>query len=169
MKTLYLLRHGHAEPDATAAEGDHGRRLTHDGIREAERAARFMHDNGCLPDVILASSATRTRQTAEIVSAFIAQQGGNADIPTQFDRSLYLASPETMFERLCAIDDACHNLLLVGHNPGIGDIVMRLAFACDRPIVEFPTAALAAFNSPAASWAEVSDSNLKLLHCYNVR
>src|SRR5579872_6991342 len=83
MRRLYLLRHAKAVT-ADPALDDHDRALTVRGMHDASAMARYMRKNGFLPDLILCSSAARTRQTAELVLREI-------EVRTDYRDSLYLA------------------------------------------------------------------------------
>ena len=66
MRELILLRHAHAEP-ATPGQSDLDRPLSPQGLAEAESAARWLKEQGLVPDRVLCSPARRTRETLEAV------------------------------------------------------------------------------------------------------
>lgn len=131
--TLYLLRHAKsswAEPSLP----DHDRPLAPRGERACALIAEYLRRNEIRPELVLCSSATRTRDTLErIVSAL-----GDTDVSVEDD--LYGASASELLTRLRAIPDAVPSVLLIGHNPGIQELALDLTAASEA---EFPTAALA--------------------------
>jgi phosphohistidine phosphatase SixA len=57
------------------------------------------------------------------------------------------------------VDNRYDHLLVVGHNPGMGDLAMRLS---DGAITAFPTAAFAAFSAGVDDWQSFNPGHLKL-------
>jgi phosphohistidine phosphatase len=77
---------------------------------------------GLSVDRVVASSALRTMQTAELMgSAFTSAP------PVEPRDELYLASPSALADALSACGDEVSTLALVGHNPGIWEYAGRLA------------------------------------------
>ena len=62
LRRLTLIRHATADQDASVR--DFERPLTRKGHSEAQEMAKRLHERGLVPDLILASSATRTRETS---------------------------------------------------------------------------------------------------------
>jgi len=123
MKTLLVLRHAKsAYPEGV---GDHERPLADRGERDAAAAARWLHEHGLRPDLVLCSTATRTRQTWEhLVSHFVAPGP-----EVRFDARVYEASASRLATLLRETDPAVSSVLLIGHNPGCEDLVLAL---CDH-------------------------------------
>ncbi len=158
MKSLYLLRHAHALAEAPPSSGDHERTLSDQGAIEAKKVADFMQQKELRPDLILSSSAVRTIQTTRIIigSAF---SSVGIRISTQFDRNLYLAEPSAIIENIRGTNDEFKNLLVVGHNPGMGDLARHFS---DDAVHEFPTAALAVFSCDAETWHDFDTGRMTL-------
>jgi phosphohistidine phosphatase len=104
----------------------------------------------CLaPDLILCSTAKRARKTAAKVAktcGYLRQVNELAD--------LYLAGPESYYHALRDVADDFKRVLVVGHNPGMEDLVLDL-------IGEFhhmPTGGLAHVELPIMSWANLSSA-----------
>jgi phosphohistidine phosphatase SixA len=118
MRELILLRHAHAGP-AGAGQADLDRPLSPEGLAEAEAAGRWLADNGLVPDCVLCSPARRTRETLEAVLAAIGY------IDQRLEDSIYDASPGTL---IALADTHCDSerLLVVGHNPGLEQLVALL-------------------------------------------
>lgn len=70
MRDVWLMRHGHAAPDAPG--GDAARPLTRDGEGVVDAVGRALATMGMRPDVVWHSPFVRARQTAERVSAALA-------------------------------------------------------------------------------------------------
>ena len=85
MKRLYLLRHAKAVP-AEPALDDHARELTVRGMHDAGAMGRYIRKNGFEPELLLASTAARTRQTADLVLREI-------EARVDYREALYLAEP----------------------------------------------------------------------------
>jgi phosphohistidine phosphatase len=145
-----LLRHAKADvlgddtPDALRPLAPEGREAC--ALLSEHVAARQL-----APDLILCSSALRTRQTLRRIAAALPP-----DVPVLTEDRLYLASPDELLGRLREIDDGVPSILLVGHNPGIHHLAVGLLPPPDRvKIPTFPTAALAVLDLGTRRWAEL--------------
>jgi phosphohistidine phosphatase len=150
-KALWLLRHAKAVPGESGL-GDADRPLDARGRRAAALMGRYLAKRGVRPDLVLCSPSARTRETLELVSAAL----GN-ELPVRFEESLYLAPEDDLLERLEEVPDDVGSVLLVGHNPGIAELAMRLARRGDRDALDalarkFPTGALAELRVSASGW-----------------
>src|SRR3954469_12075786 len=112
MKTLYVLRHGQAAPEGEPGT-DHERELTPRGQAEVGRTAEYLRGRSQLPSLVLSSSASRARQTAERCVAVL--PGAQLMIL----EGLYLAEPPSYLAALAARADPHEAALVVGHNPGL--------------------------------------------------
>lgn len=158
-KTLILMRHGKAEEGFS--KPDHDRELTARGRRDATAAGRWLRNEGFVPDLVLCSTATRTRQTWEQVS-----RGGAGCELVEFRRTLYLAGAEAVVE---AVVEAAHEdaggggastVLVVGHNPTAAELTGLLsagagsADALGGLVQGFVTSGLAVL-SLAGEWTDL--------------
>lgn len=151
MKVLTLLRHAKSGWDDPLVR-DFDRPLNPRGRRAARTIGAEMRRLGLRFDAVLASPARRVVETLDEV----AQAYGRLD--RRYDARLYLASPEVLIEVAQETDDTAGRLLLVGHNPGLEDLVLRLA--PDGPLrteveIKYPTATLAELTFEAASWRQL--------------
>ncbi len=140
MRRLLFMRH--AKSDWTEpGQADIDRGLNSRGLRDAPRMARWIESQGIVPQLILASTATRVRQTVDLLysSQFIAD--GKWDPLLLFRADLYLAAPETILRAICADGGDSDSILIVAHNPGLECLVSQLA----GESYPFPTAAIAVF------------------------
>lgn len=150
-KTLLLLRH--AKSDWQSAAGtDFDRPLATRGRAAAPLMGRHMAAQGLTPDVVLCSSALRTRETWERVAG---ELPGAPEV--RFERTLYGGSPHDVVEVIRAGGGDAETVLVVGHHPGIDGAALMLAGtgdtrAADRIRIKFPTAALAVLEVPLDDW-----------------
>lgn len=156
MRVLHLLRHAKSVPEEDDTE-DHLRKLSRSGREDAQLvAANLPAALGAL-DLVLCSTARRTRETASLVLA-----GFAAPPPVAFEDGLYLAALPALLRRLRRLDEGIGAVLLIGHNPGLHELALALA-AADSPAYaalakgKFPTAARASF-VVETGWAELGRS-----------
>ena len=151
MKTLYLYRHAKSSwKDPTLA--DFERPLNGRGRRAAKSMAVYMAKHRLVPDIIVCSSARRTRETLGMVRDAL---GG--DIPTRVDDALYMASAADLLRQVHHLDDGLASAMIIGHNPGLQDLALRLTGGGkpeprNRMRSKFPTAALAVLICPGRHW-----------------
>lgn len=157
MKTLLLLRHAKSSwGDADLADFD--RPLNNRGRRDAPRMGQLLARHDLTPDLIVTSAARRAATTAELV-ALAAEYAGDI----QYTNELYLADPDTFLEVARETDDDVARLMLVGHNPGIEELVSALAGRDEG----MPTAALACFRLTIDHWRDLTDeTTAELLHLW---
>lgn len=131
---LYLLRHAKSSWD-DAGLADHDRPLAKRGRRATKAIARYLTEHAVAPELVLCSTARRTRETLERIAPAL----GTPEV--SYETELYGASAGELMERLRAVPDGVGSVMLIGHNPGIED----LASALIRRAVasKFPTGAVA--------------------------
>jgi phosphohistidine phosphatase len=138
-KQLFILRHAKSSWDNPGLE-DHERPLAPRGQRACTVMADHLRTNAIKPELVLCSSSRRTRETLEAVAPT-----GEHLIEAQ----LYSASVEGMLDRLRRLPDDVSSVMVIGHNPTVQMLVLRLARregdGAVRSAVErkFPTGALA--------------------------
>lgn len=136
-KTLLVLRHAHAEagsPDGT----DFSRPLTPDGHKEAKRVGKYLRKEEIGVDAVVCSAAVRTRQTAEG-----ALESAKLKVAVKTEHALFGASAEEILALLRGTGEKAARLLIVGHNPGVADLVGLLSSRESSLTVHFPPATLA--------------------------
>jgi phosphohistidine phosphatase len=154
MKTLLVLRHAKASQDASFAV-DFDRPLKPRGHRQSMDLGRMMRDRHLTFDAIVASPAVRVVET---VTGLVEGLGRTTE--PVYDRRLYSASPEMLLEVIREADDRAESLLVVGHNPGLQQLLLHLA-EDDRDGLRgdvasnFPTATLAEFRFAVEHWRDV--------------
>ena len=155
MQLLLLMRHAHAvAPGGFAAGGgtgvatDFDRPLSDRGRAEADAAGDRLAAAGFAPDVILASAAVRTAETARRVAARLP-----AAPPVQLMQQLYGGTPADHRAALATCGDAA-TVLLVAHNPGVAEHLELLSG--DRFPV--PPATWAALEVDVTAWPDMNGS-----------
>ena len=154
MKTLTLLRHAKSGWDDAVAR-DFDRPLNPRGRRAARTIGREMKALGLAFDSIVASPARRVIETLEeVASAY-------GPLEPRFDERIYLAATDTLLQIVRESGDAAERLLLVGHNPGLEMLALKLTRGAGRlrgeVEVKYPTATLAEIGFDVARWADVRD------------
>jgi phosphohistidine phosphatase len=138
---LVLLRH--AKSDWSEDVDDVARPLGRRGRRQAPQAGRWLSTGVERIDLAVVSPAARAWSTWELASAELT----GAPDPRADDR-VYAASADQLLAVVRELPDDLGTVLLVGHNPGLEDLVMRLT----DEWVPMPTSAIAVLELPG-SWA----------------
>jgi phosphohistidine phosphatase len=163
VKTVLLLRHAKSAWN-DAGLGDHERPLSRRGERAAEALADYIAQNAPRPDLILCSTAVRTRQTlAPLVHRLAAPAP-----PILLEKALYLAPEATLLARLRKAPDDAGTVLLIGHNDGIWQLAEVLADKGRTALLQalrekFPTGALATLRAPIEHWSDLAAGSAELL------
>jgi phosphohistidine phosphatase len=161
MRRLLLMRHAKSSWDQPGL-ADVDRPLAPRGRKAAQAMGRRMRKDRLQPDLVLCSPATRVRETWDLL-----QEELGEDLPCRTLRSLYPGAPSRVLAALSRTGDDVSSLLLIGHNPGLTSLALRLVRtgeAKPRRLMEekFPTAALAVIAFEAAHWSEI-DAGGRLL------
>jgi phosphohistidine phosphatase len=144
-RVLLVLRHAKAVHEAGLRDLDRG--LTKRGRRDAAAVGETLREAGMIPDRVLCSTALRTRQTWQQVSAALGPAAEKAEV--SFEASLYEVGEGALLDAVRRIPDQAGTALLVGHNPASHQLVLDLTGRRDLP---FPTSALAVVRLPGR-WA----------------
>jgi phosphohistidine phosphatase len=163
-KRLYVLRHAKSSWDDHAA-ADHERPLSERGRRAVRAMAAYMEAKGIEPELVLCSSARRTRETLEGL--------GLLSSTVIVEHRLYGASSDDLIERLRSLPGELGSVMLVGHNPAMQDLVLRLAAGEHRGRGEsaerleeirrkLPTGALVTLET-TDEWAELDVGSAELV------
>jgi phosphohistidine phosphatase len=151
MQRLILLRHAKAESRAPSGD-DFDRALSERGRTDAALMGRVLAEAGSTVTLALVSAAARTRQTWELAAPAL---GAGAEV--RHERRLYNASSGTLRSAVEAEEGGEGTLVLVGHNPGIHQLVLDLLIAgaapastLERASQKFPPASAAVFDLDVA-------------------
>jgi phosphohistidine phosphatase len=160
MHTLHLLRHAKSSW-ADEKLDDHDRPLSKRGRRDAEVMAGHIAQRGGPPELVLSSTAARTRDT---VTPLLQRLKPRRIL---LDRGLYLAPGSALLGYLRNTDEDVGTALLVGHNPGLHELALLLAdpeSPVELPPIsgKFPTGALASFRF-AAPWRRLKPRSATLI------
>jgi len=152
-RRIYLVRHGKSGRDDPAL-ADRERDLTARGRMASERMGRYCAENGIAPELVLCSSARRTRETLALLLPFL--HAGRME----FEDALYLAGASELLRRLRRIDDRTGSVMLIGHNPGLHELAVLLAADGEPAMLKqlsgkFPTAALAEIVVELDRWRDL--------------
>ena len=159
-KRLFVLRHAKSSWDDPGLD-DHERPLAPRGRRAVQVLSEHLQANAIHPTLVLCSTARRARETLEGVDP-----GGEISI----ESDLYAASAEQLIERLHRVPDDVDSVMVIGHNPALQIIVLRLTddaangdgshLAQVRQ--KFPTGALAtlSFDGP---WSQLGPKGAELV------
>lgn len=155
MKQLVLIRHAKSswrDPALT----DLMRPLKKRGINDAREMAERISEHNIEVDLVLMSPARRTVETLELMTS---ETGFGRDI-ARIVPDLYTFSYEDILLFLKQVDDNCHSLAVVGHNPAITDVVN---FLCLKEIHNVPTCGVAVLQLDIDSWAGLRAASAELV------
>ena len=167
MKTLTLLRHAKSGYDDPLLR-DFDRPLNDRGRRAATTIGGWLRQAlgaGTISDFdhVAASPAVRVRQTIEGVEA-----GMKARLAPIYERRIYLSSSATLVELVAGFAEHHTHALLVGHNPGLEDLLMELVPPGNDLRAEaeskYPTATIARLEIAIDRWAQVDGGRAVLTH-----
>ena len=145
MRTLLLLRHAKSSwkhPELS----DHDRPLNNRGKRDAPRMATLLAELRLRPDLIVSSTAKRARRTAEAVARRCAHEG-----LARLDRQAVSRRSGRHRRRRARGGRPFPCILLVGHNPGLEALIVRLT----GYVEPLPTAGLAHIDLPIRGWSSL--------------
>ena len=156
MKSVLILRHAKSSwkhPELT----DHDRPLNKRGKRDAPRVGKLLKNQHLVPEAIVSSTAIRARATAELVAKASEYKGEGRGGEITLNNSLYVAGPQAYLDVLHHLSDEYVRVMIVGHNPGLEDLVEMLT----GEIHIMPTCSLAYVKLMGIqSWLEI-DYNTK--------
>jgi phosphohistidine phosphatase len=168
-RRLILLRHAKSDwPDVP----DRDRPLAKRGRRDAPRIGRWLREHGYQPDVVVVSTAARTRQTWDLVAP---ELGGSPAV--HFEPRAYAASALTLLYLAQELPERYRTALFIAHNPGLSDLATSLAAPPEPapappetiPVsgngphraLSLPTAAVAVFEFPG-DWPSLTPGHARL-------
>ncbi len=159
-KQLFVLRHAKSSWDDPGLP-DHDRPLAPRGRRALKVLREYVRSSDIEPALVLCSSARRTVETLEGV-----EPGGEQRI----EPDVYGADAGALIERLRQVPEDVPSVMLIGHNPAMQLLVLRLADRAganaDDPRLadirqKFPTGGLATLEFDCA-WSELGPARARL-------
>jgi phosphohistidine phosphatase len=158
-RMLFLLRHVKSNWDDAALRDDE-RPLSERGHRAAALLRAHFDAIGLAPEMVLCSTARRTRETWDLIHA-----GLHSEPALEFRREIYLATTSDLLGVIRGVSPDVASLMIIGHNPGLGDLADELAGNSDEALERlargFPTGAFASF-SVSVAWADVAPGGARL-------
>ncbi|MDJ0943296.1 MAG: NUDIX domain-containing protein [Kiloniellales bacterium] len=161
LRLLYLLRHARSSrADRTLADFD--RPLTKRGLADCEVLRDYLRLADVEPDLVLCSPATRTRQTLTAIATAFYEPA-----KPDFDEQIYDGGPKKLLARLSRLPESVSSAMLIGHNPGLQSLALRLAGKGDaealaRMAAAFPAGALAILVVQPPRWRNLGSGTCRL-------
>jgi phosphohistidine phosphatase len=121
VRHLYLLRHAKSNWDDPSMD-DHDRPLAPRGRKAMRAMARHIRKADVRPELILCSSAARARQTLDRVLPALPDT-----TPFEVEDALYTFDADDLLARLRRVPATVGSVMVVGHNPALQDLTLRLA------------------------------------------
>jgi phosphohistidine phosphatase len=151
---LYLVRHGEAEASRDDL-ADRERALTSHGRDQVLALKVWLANRGVEPTLVHSSPAQRALETVDWLLS-----EGSVDPIRQVSDELYLASAKKLLELIRTTQSAHAALLIVGHNPGMSELALRLAGRGDPQALRrlaggFLPAACAELVFPRSDWSAI--------------
>ncbi|MER7011938.1 histidine phosphatase family protein [Saccharopolyspora sp. NPDC000359] len=144
-RKLVVVRHAKSAWPDDADDVD--RPLTDRGRRDAPALGRWLREHAAAIELVLCSPAVRARRTWELAAPEVP-----AEPVLKHDDRIYAASARELLSVVHEIPPAVMTAAVVGHNPGLEDLVGLLT---GEPVV-LKTAAVAVL-ATEAPWAEVGE------------
>ncbi|NVJ52928.1 MAG: histidine phosphatase family protein [Campylobacteraceae bacterium] len=157
MKTLYIMRHG--EKDTTNPNvDDYDIQVTPKGLKDVENVSKKLKKENVLPDLLVASPAVRTKQTAQIIAKELGYEKS-----IMYNEVLFQAFVNEVIESITYTFDDIDTLMIVGHNPSLTALGVNLVGLKEKILmgeglkIEFD----------CNSWTSIDISNARL--CYHIK
>lgn len=155
VRHLYLMRHAKASK-SKKHDRDLLRPLTKRGKKDVKKIKKQMKEKNIQPDLVLCSPSVRTIETLErLKKAF-----SRAEVV--FLDSLYLAQADEMMYLLRQTESDRHEVLVVGHNPGLSDFVTMFCHMENNFDNDFPTSALACIEC-SCDWEHLDAAPIRVV------
>ncbi|PFG19812.1 SixA phosphatase family protein [Serinibacter salmoneus] len=116
---LHLLRHAKAEP---FSDTDAGRPLALRGREQATQVGELLAQSGTPLDLVLVSSAVRTRQTWQRVASRL-----DHEPQVRYLEEIYDATPREVLALLRGLSESVGSVLVVGHEPTMSALATTVA------------------------------------------
>ncbi len=155
-RTIVLIRHAKSSW-ANPLQSDFERPLNDRGKEEAPAMGEQLKKLNLIPDLIVASSAKRTRQTAKKIAKEVGYDADNI----KWEEKLYHCIPSVFEEVIHDLNDSVKTVFIVAHNPGITEYVNQLSpqFRIDN----MPTCAVVAAKTDEAHWNNFSTAKREVI------
>ncbi len=128
---LYIVRHAIAVPHGAPGIAEDDRPLTKEGIDKMRKAAAGLKVLEAVPEIILSSPLPRAKQTAEILKEVFGKK-----IPLILVQALAPGGSRSEVYREIREHQETGSLMLVGHQPSLGEIAGDIAWGSAEHYVE---------------------------------
>jgi phosphohistidine phosphatase len=160
VRRLVLVRHAKSSWDDLSLT-DRQRPLAPRGIAALGPMRDHLAAGDGRPDLVLCSPARRTRLTLEGIRAALPEH-----VRIETIDELYGADAWQLLRLVRSSDDEYSGVMVVGHNPGLGDLAVLLAGSGDPEArgqlrAKFPTGAMATISFDGR-WSEVAPGSGRL-------
>ena len=129
---LYIVRHAIAVPHGTPGVLESDRPLTKEGISRMQQAAVGLRSLGYVPDLLLTSPLIRASQTAEILLEAFGKKVELKVTPALAPSG----SRQELYEEIAGYAKKLNSLMLVGHQPSLGEIAGEIAWGSPEQYIE---------------------------------
>ena len=157
-RRLLVMRH--AKAAGSPGIDDEHRPLTGRGRRDAAAAGQWLLTEGVIPDLVICSSARRTRQTWQHVSEAF---GPGLRTRVAFETRAYYADESVLLDLVRDNAGAAAAVLVIGHNPASHRLALALT---GRPELSFPTSAIAVIEIQE-EWAALAPGDGELARLWS--
>jgi phosphohistidine phosphatase len=152
MKTLFLLRHAKSSWKDDSLP-DFERPLNRRGKRAAATIGDYLRSRDVTPDLVLSSPAVRARETIALV-----RKAAQWTTEVRYDQRIYEASAARLAEIVSQIENDRKLVMLVGHNPGMEELLLLLTGITER----LRTASVAKITLKTSKWATATEKTARL-------
>jgi phosphohistidine phosphatase len=154
-KQLFLIRHAKSSW-SNPMQSDFDRPLNERGEQDAPMMGKRLKDLNIKPDLIIASSSRRTRQTAKRIAKVFDIEKENIEL----QEKLYHCEAEMFGKVIAGVDNKINALFIIAHNPGITSFVNSLSdlFKIDN----MPTCGIVGARFDGDDWSEFSLSKKEI-------
>jgi phosphohistidine phosphatase len=133
---------------------DHERPLKKRGKDDAHRMGKLLRSKKIVPEMIICSTAQRSRETAELLAE--SMKFKEAII---YSDALYMAEPSDILAEIAHHATKQKTVMVIGHNPGSEALLQILT----GKVESLPTASIAYVTAKIDNWKDVKKSDsLKL-------
>ena len=160
MKTILILRHAKSDwGDPGLADFD--RPLASRGLKDAPHMGDVLAQFEVVPDKIIASTAKRAKQTAELVAEACGYKQS-----IQWESAFYGANSDDLIDTLRRLPDRVERPMLVGHNPTMEETVSALLTGAEDwaggIAIRMPTAGLVCLDVDIGEWVALEPGEATL-------
>jgi len=160
-RTLVIMRHAKAEQSESLP--DVKRQLTSRGRDDARAAGAWLGAQQLAPDVVLCSPSMRTRGTWHEVAIGLAESDTRVSPTVQYDDDLYVAGVNATLELIRGLPSDATVALVIGHNPTVSAVSLRLDEHAARSAAGLRTSGLAVHNVDG-DWADCFAAPMTMEH-----